>query len=396
MKKNLFPLIAAFCLVGIFCVCTKPDVQTDDNTVVTPPSQDKEDQEEVQLPVPVLDAFSTSFGNKAVYDQELTLKGSNFNPDKKGNVIIFGDAACTDILEASETEIVVKIPRIRGKESVQLMVSTAGGTSNSLPLDFDLRRCDSVVVFAGAKVEELRAGVKWTSTITTWEGQPRSINVVSISKSEVKNLHLTYPSGKKMTSDQCREADALVGINGQYFDNSSGGTGLARDFLKIDGVIKTNGTDKRSETFAGGAFVFNDGEANIVKVAGNEGARNLTDENIMVCGPLLLINGSKYSQNLNTTHNTDEHPRTAIALTGEGNVLLVTIDGRFPGKAVGMPTPLMQDLFVILGAKSALNLDGGGSTTMYIKDKGVVNHTCDGSNWDNPQERAVNSIIYLK
>lgn len=396
MKKNLFPLIAAFCLIGIFCVCTKPDVQADDNTVVTPPSQDKEDQEEVQLPVPVLEAFSTSYGNKAVYDQELILKGSNFNPDKKGNVIIFGDAACTDILEASETEIVVKIPRIRGKESVQLMVSTAGGTSNGLPLYFDTRRCDSVLVFGGAKVEELRPGVKWTSTITNWEGQPRSINLVTIPKSEVKNLHFTYPSGKKKTSVQCEADDALVGINGQYFDNSSGGTGLARDFLKIDGEVMTQGTDNRNETFAGGAFIFDDSGARIVKVNKNEGARKLTDDNVMVCGPLLLDNGTETSLNLSSTHNTEEHPRTAVAVTEDGSVLFVTIDGRFPGKAVGMPTPLMQELFTILGARSALNLDGGGSTTMYIKGKGVVNHACDGSNWNNPQERAVNSIIYLK
>ena len=74
----------------------------------------------------------------------------------------------------------------------------------------------------------------------------------------------------------------------------------------------------------------------------------------------------------------------------------MTIDGRFPGQAVGMPTPLMQEFFTILGAKSALNLDGGGSTTMYIKGKGFVNHGSDGSNWTNPTERKVNSIIYLK
>jgi exopolysaccharide biosynthesis protein len=60
-----------------------------------------------------------------------------------------------------------------------------------------------------------------------------------------------------------------------------------------------------------------------------------------------------------------------------------------------MPTPLMQEFFTILGARSVLNLDGGGSTTMYVKGKGVVNHGSDGT-WDTPKERAVNSIIYLK
>ena len=115
----------------------------------------------------------------------------------------------------------------------------------------------------------------------------------------------------------------------------------------------------------------------------------------MVCGPLLTIDGQYETMNLNSTHNTDTHPRTGVAITESGHILFVTIDGRFPGKAVGMPTPMMQEFFTLLGAKSALNLDGGGSTTMYIKGKGVVNHGSDGT-WDVPKERAVNSIIYLK
>jgi exopolysaccharide biosynthesis protein len=136
--------------------------------------------------------------------------------------------------------------------------------------------------------------------------------------------------------------------------------------------------------------------AEIKSVAGNEGARDLTDKNVMVCGPLLINNGEYAYLSQNTTHNTDPHPRTAVAITENGSVLLVTIDGRFPGKAVGMSTPLMQEFFTLLGAKYALNLDGGGSTTMYIKGKGFVNHGSDGSNWNNPKERKVNSIIYLK
>jgi exopolysaccharide biosynthesis protein len=42
-----------------------------------------------------------------------------------------------------------------------------------------------------------------------------------------------------------------------------------------------------------------------------------------------------------------------------------------------------------------MNLDDGGSTTMWIKGKGVVNHPPDGA-WDALKERKVGSIIYLK
>lgn len=395
MKKIILSLFLALCLTALSGACTNP---SQDNIPATPPhAQDKEDDEQQEQDVvPVLESLSTSFGNKAVYGQSIILTGSNFNEQKSGNVILFDDMTCTDIIEATETRIVAKIPFFSANESVEVKVSTAAGTSNSLTLAVDLRRCDSTVFFRNAKVQQLRPGVKWISTINIWKGEPRSINVVSIAPSEFKNLHFTYPSGMKTTSAQCLAADALVGINGQYFDNKAGGTGLARDFLKIDGVVMTQGADKRSETTVSGAFVFNDTNADIKKVARNEGARLLTEENVMACGPHLIDNGTYRVLDLNTTHNTDTHPRTAVAVTYDNHVLLVTIDGRFPGQAVGMPTPLMQEFFTLLGAKSALNLDGGGSTTMYVKGHGVVNHACDGKNWLNPTERAVNSIIYLK
>ena len=394
MKKLLFVFSFVLSLAIACSSCTKPDSGSEGNQDTPPVTEDKEEQKPAS--VPVIESLSTSFGNKAVYGEELVINGQNFSTQTGGNVLLFDDISCTDFIETKQTRLVARIPEGIRKELAQVRVSTAGGTSEALPLEFDLRRCDSVALFKGAKVEELRPGVKWVSTITQWKGEPRSINVVTVPKSEVANLHFTYPSGMVKTSVQCKEVDALVGINAQYFDNSSGGTGLARDFLKIDGVVSTQGTDKRNSTFAGGAFVITDGVADIKAVNGNEGARTLADQNVMVCGPLLIDNGEYASLNLNSTHNTETHPRTAVAVTENGSVLLVTIDGRFPGQAVGMPTPLMQEFFTILGAKSALNLDGGGSTTMYIKGKGFVNHGSDGSNWTNPTERKVNSIIYLK
>lgn len=345
---------------------------------------------------PVIKSVSTSFGNKAVYGEELVIAGKNFSTKPDGNVLKFDDVACTDFLEVRKNKIVVRIPEGVYNPVAQVSVSTKGGTSEAFPLEFDLRRCDSVLLFKGAKVEELRPGVKWVSTITEWKGEPRSINVVTIPASEVKNLHFTYPSGMVKTSEQCEAVDALVGINAQFFDISAGGTGLTRDFLKIDGVVCTLGTDQRNATFTSGAFVFTDGVADIKGVDGNQAARTFTDRNVAVCGPLLMENGEYAPLDLDYNFNTKPHPRTAVAVTENGSVLFVTVDGRFPGKAIGMSTPLMQELFTLLGAKSALNLDGGGSTTLYIKDKGVVNHCCDKKNWDNPIERKVNSIIYLK
>jgi hypothetical protein len=62
------------------------------------------------------------------------------------------------------------------------------------------------------------------------------------------------------------------------------------------------------------------------------------------------------------------HPRTAAGVTSDGKTLiLLTVDGRQPGVSVGVTLPEMADLMLELGAHDAVALDGGGSTSFYLK-----------------------------
>jgi exopolysaccharide biosynthesis protein len=62
------------------------------------------------------------------------------------------------------------------------------------------------------------------------------------------------------------------------------------------------------------------------------------------------------------------HPRTVVGMAAGGRRLfLVTIDGRQPGYSVGMTLREAARLALDLGATEALNLDGGGSTTMAVR-----------------------------
>lgn len=65
---------------------------------------------------------------------------------------------------------------------------------------------------------------------------------------------------------------------------------------------------------------------------------------------------------------TTRHPRTAVGITTDGHLLLVVVDGRQPSFSVGMSLAELADLMRGLGAHEALNLDGGGSTTMVARD----------------------------
>ena len=49
-----------------------------------------------------------------------------------------------------------------------------------------------------------------------------------------------------------------------------------------------------------------------------------------------------------------------------------------------------------MGATDALNLDGGGSSTLYIQGYGVINYPCDNGIYDHEGERAVPSVLLVK
>lgn len=102
--------------------------------------------------------------------------------------------------------------------------------------------------------------------------------------------------------------------------------------------------------------------------------------------PQLLANSKIVTNNNCGTYFCDRNPRAAIAYTNDGRILLVVVDGRSSGSVGETPVAFAQTL-KNLGAISALNLDGGGGATMWIKGKGVVNVPSDGS--ERPVTQAV-------
>jgi len=69
------------------------------------------------------------------------------------------------------------------------------------------------------------------------------------------------------------------------------------------------------------------------------------------------------------------NPRTAVAADREGRTLWVVVaDGRQPQFSVGLTLPELAAVFLQLGAWDALNLDGGGSTTLVIQDADGLHH----------------------
>ena len=81
------------------------------------------------------------------------------------------------------------------------------------------------------------------------------------------------------------------------------------------------------------------------------------------------------------------HPRTAVGLRADGTWVFVVVDGRQPRLSVGMNLEELAGLLLSLGCVDALNLDGGGSTTLYYQGK-VVNSPSDATK-DRPVSDAI-------
>ena len=112
---------------------------------------------------------------------------------------------------------------------------------------------------------------------------------------------------------------------------------------------------------------------------------------------LSLISELHYEHYLK--HQGVRHPRTAVAVTKEGRLLLITVDGR-NAKALGMSAKELTKFLVrYFNPKGAMNIDGGGSTMMWVKGQvpnGIVNYPTDNKKFDHYGQRRVETALFIK
>ncbi|WP_407520797.1 phosphodiester glycosidase family protein [Lacibacter sp. MH-610] len=112
-------------------------------------------------------------------------------------------------------------------------------------------------------------------------------------------------------------------------------------------------------------------------------------------GPVLLQNGQ-----IQITNNEEMmfagkakenlEPRTAMGYTADGKLIILMVQGRYPGVAEGMSLPQMAKLFQDLGCVEALNLDGGGSSCMLVNGKETITPSSKG------EQRPVPAVFIIQ
>jgi hypothetical protein len=94
-------------------------------------------------------------------------------------------------------------------------------------------------------------------------------------------------------------------------------------------------------------------------------------------GPVLIQDGqikisNNEEQRFAGKQINDKHPRTAMGYTTDGHIIVMVVEGRNPGIAEGANLIQLAQLMQSVGCVEALNLDGGGSSTMLVNGKETI------------------------
>lgn len=238
--------------------------------------------------------------------------------------------------------------------------------------------------------DEIAPDVIWYYYRLDTDLERQSINILIISNKQANYQVVHSEDTLKHLVDFVDKND-IAAINGSFFNMREGGSVV---FLQDQrDVVESVRPDRFTDE--GALAISKKGELTILQKPSRGWKRKGKYRYILSSGPLLIENGELLAMKDESFYTT-RHPRTAIGITEDGSIVFVTVDGRHE-RAMGYSIAELQALMSKLNCRHALNLDGGGSTTMWIKGKtenGVVNFPSDNKTFDHKGARRIaNGVV---
>ena len=226
--------------------------------------------------------------------------------------------------------------------------------------------------------------------------------IIEVPAGSKRRLYFAYDTTLAETSVQARRHQAAAAINGTFFDMEKGNPVC---FLKIDTTMVGRNVPSKKDTvnrkyYQSGTIVLNHGRMSLIPTQPSRvWEEKLEFADMMTTGPLLIHKGRSLEMRTDRTFVTARHNRTAIGMKKDGTLVLIVVDGRFKDKCEGLSLPELIQVMRWMGCTEAVNLDGGGSSTLYVNgygSNGIVNYPSDNRRFDHEGERPVSNIIYLR
>ena len=227
-------------------------------------------------------------------------------------------------------------------------------------------------------------------------GGPQSINLIKMPRGKKLHYGIAVAEMKKMSA-HAEENGALAAVNGSFYDMKKGNSVC---YLKVGKEVVDTTTAQEFKLRVTGAVHVHKRKLRIMPWSAEaESDYRKKKGTVLASGPLLMLDGEYSSwDECGRSFVTTKHPRSAVFTTKDGQVVFMTVDGRSPGNATGVSIPELAHLIRVLGGEDALNLDGGGSTTLWMKgapENGVVNYPSDNRKFDHQGERKIPNVIYV-
>ena len=188
------------------------------------------------------------------------------------------------------------------------------------------------------------------------------------------------------TSVTAAENNAILAVNGDYYGANSSGYVIRNEVVYRDSV--------REDASNGDLAIYKDGSFKII-YEDQVSADQLVQDgvvNLLAFGPSLVENGEiSVDTNTEVGQAMSSNPRTAIGIIDENHYIIIVSDGR-TSESKGLSLYQMAEVMKSYGVKTAYNLDGGGSSTLYFNGQVINKPTTGGS---KISERAVSDIVYI-
>ncbi|GAA3822229.1 exopolysaccharide biosynthesis protein [Cellulomonas soli] len=232
------------------------------------------------------------------------------------------------------------------------------------------------------------------STVTTGSGEATvTYYVADVTLTDATVLRSAFAQdafGENITentSDIAADNDAVFAINGDYYG------------FRSTGIVIRNGVVYRDEGAREGLAFYRDGHVEVYDETTTTAEELLAAGvwNTLSFGPALLEDGQVVDgiEDVEVDTNVGNHsiqgdqPRTAIGVIDDNHLVFVVVDGRSTGYSAGVDMTELAQIMADLGATTAYNIDGGGSSTMVFDGELVNNPLGKGT------ERGTSDILYI-
>lgn len=318
--------------------------------------------------------------------------------------------APSEAIQVTPSGTITAIPsgtvKVTSSGAIKVTPGAVQGTPKATP------KGASKVQDSGKKTDNQKAAgpEKYTATDTSYKSNSKTIEIKKVVTGEGDDTLTYYVADIKLTNATqmrsgfaknkfgrniiegtsviAKENNAILAINGDYYG------------FRSDGIEIRNGMLLRNEPARTGLAFYKDGSMKIYdekKTTGEELLKNGV-WNTVSFGPALVIDGkmgtdiANYEVDTNIGNHPIQgvHPRAGIGMIEKNHFVFVVVDGRSKGYSKGMELEEFAKLFQDLGCKTAYNLDGGYSATMYFMGKRV------NKPGGKDKERGTSDIIYIK